>query len=188
MNRLAERIMKNRKGFTLAELIIAVAIMGLLGALFSEIVYSAIKARDSSRERLAALAIATSALDEIKSLRGAADTPSAWNTLGAGNDTDPADQGLRAKLVRPVSREAGTPAGLGYTRKAEIPGAEIYQKTITDSNFIEYTLELEIVAPAGNANSETTPVSGLFDLKATVSSRSVPGITATTRIRATDAT
>ena len=49
--------------------------------MFAQISFSSLKARNNSRERLEAVAIATSAIDEIKSLRGNADSGATWNTV-----------------------------------------------------------------------------------------------------------
>jgi prepilin-type N-terminal cleavage/methylation domain-containing protein len=60
-------ILKKSNGFTLIEVIVAIAIIGIIGAMLTGIVSTTLKARSISEERLHILALCTSSIDEIKS-------------------------------------------------------------------------------------------------------------------------
>ena len=60
-------ILKKKNGFTLIEVVVSIAIIGIIAIMLSGIVTSTLKARNISHERLQILAVCTSTLDEIKS-------------------------------------------------------------------------------------------------------------------------
>lgn len=164
------RLRKNQKGYSLAEVIVAVAVLGLLSALFSEIVFTALKARDSSRERLEALSVATSAIDEIKSYRGNTDnSPNQWNSV----------EYLKHEFLSPDATTAGF---LGYIRDlSNDPTGNTFTKEVTDTNNITYQITIEI-DPDNNGSN----IPGLFDITVTVSSPNAPSVSAVTRIRGSE--
>ncbi|HOJ11276.1 MAG TPA: type II secretion system protein [Clostridiales bacterium] len=56
----------NKKGFSIVEVLIAVAIMVVITGIFLNLLFTGYKARNTSRERLQMLAYSTSIVDEIK--------------------------------------------------------------------------------------------------------------------------
>lgn len=150
----------NKKGYSLPEVIVAIAILGLLGAMFSQISFSSLKARDVSRERLAALAIATSAIDEIKAYRGQEDGANEWVSLTK----------LESLLINETDPEVA--GQLGYFAGET---DDTYIKTYTDSNGIDYQVELKIIPNNG--------VDDTFDLLITIESPNIKNWKMQTRIR-----
>lgn len=59
--------LKRKNGFTLIEVMVSLAIVGIIGVMLTGIISSTIKARSISQERLHILALCTSSIDEIKS-------------------------------------------------------------------------------------------------------------------------
>lgn len=151
----------DKKGYSLPEVIVAIAILGLLGAMFSQISFSSLKARDVSRERLTALAIATSAIDEVKAWRGEKDGPDEWVTI--------------EKLKKFLANDAANdrPGMLGYY--SHETDANSFLKTSTDSNEVDYEVELKIMPNNG--------VEDTFDLQITINSPNVRDWKIQTRIR-----
>lgn len=60
-------IHKKNNGFTLIEVVVAIAIIAIIGVMLSGMVSTTLKARSISQERLHMLALCTSTMDEIKS-------------------------------------------------------------------------------------------------------------------------
>lgn len=154
---------KNERGYSLPEVIVAIAILGLLGAMFSQISFSSLKARDSSRERLAALAIATSAIDEIKAYRGQEDKANEWVSLAY----------LRTNFL--AGDDSENTGKLDYYTDLNDGALNTYLKTYTDSNRIDYQVELKIIPNNG--------VIDTFDLQITINSPNVKDWKIQTRIR-----
>lgn len=153
----------DKKGYSLPEVIVAIAILGLLGAMFSQISFSSLKARDVSRERLSALALATSAIDEIKAYRGVKDDgTSEWVSLGH----------LKANFLAGTGDESEEAGFLGYAGE---PNGNVFSKTETDSNGIAYQVSLEI-------DTNNTPAD-TFDLLITIESPNIKKWEMQTRIR-----
>ena len=71
----SSKILCEKKGFTLAETIVAIAILTLVAAMFSNFLSVALKARNLSRERLQLVALATGKMDEIMAI------PSFWQDI-----------------------------------------------------------------------------------------------------------
>lgn len=153
-----KKIYRDKSGYSLAEVIVAIAILGLLSAMFAQISISSLKARNNSRERLEAVAIATSAIDEIKSFRGNSDSGSTWKTL--------------AHLKEQLAINENTPGPLGY--EGEISG-NTFSKIYSDTNNINYTVEITI--------EEDNGVDHTFDLTVVVDSPNVTKLRMITRIR-----
>ncbi len=61
--------LKNNKGLTLIEVLVAMAILTIFVVVAFQTLFTAIKARDISRERLQAIELSSSEMDEIKSCR-----------------------------------------------------------------------------------------------------------------------
>lgn len=61
------RNLKNQKGISLVEIVIATAILVLVGVISLNFIFTTIEARKTSVKRLDALSIATSYMEEIKS-------------------------------------------------------------------------------------------------------------------------
>ena len=154
-------VIKNNKGYSLAEVIVAIAILGLLSAMFAQISFSSLKARSVSRERLEAVAIATSAIDEIKSFRGNSDSGVTWNSVSY----------LKGRLG--TDNIASGP--LGYTTDPGDATGNTFIKTYTDTNNIDYNVKLIINSDNGLNNT--------FDLTIIINSPNVTDWKAITRIR-----
>ena len=154
-------VIKNNKGYSLAEVIVAIAILGLLSAMFAQISFSSLKARSVSRERLEAVAIATSAIDEIKSFRGNSNLGVTWNTV--------------AHLKTQLATDDITPGPLGYTTDPGDATGNTFIKTYTDTNNIDYNVKL--IINASNSLEHT------FDLTIIINSPNVTDWKAITRIR-----
>jgi prepilin-type N-terminal cleavage/methylation domain-containing protein len=84
---------RSNKGFTLIEVIVAMTILAFITAATFNVIFTSLKARNVSRERLQALELSSSVLDEIKSYR------STWTSMN----------GLRTWLV-----------GKGYTAAGNV--------------------------------------------------------------------
>lgn len=151
----------DNKGYSLAEVIVAIAILGLLSAMFAQISFSSLKARNNSRERLEAVAIATSAIDEIKSLRGNADSGATWNTVDY--------------LKTQLGTDETTPGPLGYIEDPADTNGNTFIKTYTDTNNIDYNVKL--IINSSNSLAHT------FDLTIIINSPNVTDWKAITRIR-----
>ncbi len=154
-------IIKNNKGYSLAEVIVAIAILGILSAMFAQISFSSLKARSVSRERLEVVAIATSAIDEIKSFRGNSDSGVNWNTV--------------AHLKTQLATDETTPGPLGYTKDATDASGNTVLKTYADTNNIDYNAKLIINSSNG--------LNHTFDLTIIINSPNVTDWKAITRIR-----
>ena len=152
---------KDKTGYSLVEVMVAVAILGLLSAMFAQISFSSLKARNNSRERLEAVAIATSAIDEIKSFRGNSNDGIVWNTLDH----------LKTQLAG-----AGTEPGvLGYILDPEDSTGNTFLKEYVDTNNIKYDVKIIIKKDNG--------LDGTFDLTVLINSPNVTNWKAVTRIR-----
>lgn len=159
------KVHRDKSGFTLVEVIVAIAILGLLSTLFAQISFSSLKARSASRERLEAVAIATSAIDEIKSFRGNQDNEAnvadIWNTV--------------AYLKGRLGVDDTSPGPLGYTVDIADASGNTFLRTYRDTNNIEYNVKILIDENNGAAH--------LFDLMVIVNSPNVKDWKAVTRIR-----
>jgi len=67
--------LKDNRGFTLVEIIITMAIVSIIILVFYNILYTGFSARNISRERLEAMALSGSIVDEVKS------TQSTWKNI-----------------------------------------------------------------------------------------------------------
>ena len=158
-----EKIHRNKKGYSLVEVIVAIAILGLLSAMFSQITFSSLKARNNSRERLEAVAIATSAIDEIKSFRGNSDSGSIWKSV--------------SHLKTQLAVDETTPGSLGYVLDPEDSTKNTFlkKKLAKPENNIESDIKIII--------KEDNGIDNTFDLTVVVDSPNVTDLRMVTRIR-----
>lgn len=152
-----KNIYKEKAGYSLVEVMVAIAILGLLSTMFAQISFSSLKARNNSRERLEAVAIATSAIDEIKSFRGNSNDGIVWNTVAH----------LKTQLA-----ESET---LGYIIDPEDSTGNTFLKEYVDTNNIKY--DVKIIIDEDNSLPKT------FDLTVIVNSPNVTNWNGVTRIR-----
>ncbi len=155
------KLLNNKKGYSLVEVIVAIAILGILSAMFAQVSFTSIEARNNSRERMEAVAIATSAIDEIKSFRGNEDSGAIWNSVD--------------HLKGLLAVDDTTPGSLGYILDSADAGGNTFLKTYTDTNNIEY--DIKIIINEGNGVDHT------FDLTIIINSPNVINWKAITRIR-----
>lgn len=109
----------NNRGFTLIEIIIAIAILSITGLIFYNFMYTSINARNISRERLEAVALSSSIIDEIKS------TQSSWKNIN----------GLKSWLMNDENKFQ------------EVNSSFI--KTVSDSNNVRYKINISITPDTG---------------------------------------
>lgn len=107
-------------GLTLTEVVVSLALIAVLGAIFYNILFATLKTREVSRERLQAVTLAASLMDEIKSLQSLQD---GWQDR----------EGLMGWLLENNFTETG-----GY-----------YKKTVSVDNR-SYNLEVAIGDPDEN--------------------------------------
>jgi len=106
--------LKDNRGFTLVEIIITMAIVSIIVLVFYNILYTGFSARNISRERLEAMALSGSIVDEVKS------TQSTWKNIN----------GLKTWLVNEDNKFQ------------ELDST--FVKTVTDSDNIVYNAKILI--------------------------------------------
>ncbi len=107
--------LKNRRGMTLIELILAIFFISLIAVLISQTVFSGLQGRQMGQERLDSLALATSYLEDLKSMDAA--ERSGYLSINGFAGSGPLYQGNReiGTISYPVEIRIGTHTGTGLT-------------------------------------------------------------------------
>ncbi|NSW89335.1 MAG: prepilin-type N-terminal cleavage/methylation domain-containing protein [Firmicutes bacterium] len=126
---------QDEKGFTLVETIIAIAIITIIAAMFSNFLAVALKARTLSRERLQLLAYATSKLDEITAIQNY------WQNI----------EGLQGWLINDGFSDAGN--GVFIKEQTDINNINYnFEISIDENTGIDGIFQLNFSIESGSGN------------------------------------